>query len=208
MMKPAAFFTALFVAVTEKIGDAVKNCETRRLLQYCIDVQADGHHDKDAVRNFIGYDHDTPSTIAKNGEAVSKKALFDACWAKAKSVTLKRIACAVTRKIYGVDFEVYKKSLPLLMVYCEAVEREMSEVRTVFSKRLARILGVVAGKKVAVPISAIETLLSSQSGQDWKAKSAEFGTLYRAALAKKFELRSERIEIAVFDEDVDLDKYL
>lgn len=208
MMKPATFFTALFTAVTEKIGDAVKNCETRRLLQYCIEVQADGHHDKDAVRNFIGYDHDTPSTITKNGEAISKKALFDACWAKAKSTTLKRIAVTAARRIYGIDFEVYKKSLPLLMVYCEAIEREMSEVRAVFSKRLARTLGVVAGKKVSVPISAIEKLLSSQSGQDWSAKAEEFGKLYRTALAKKFELRSERIEIAVFDEDVDWEKYL
>jgi hypothetical protein len=208
MMKPASFFTALFVAVTEKIGDAVKDAETKRLIKLCLDVQKDGNHDKDAVRNFIGYDHDTPSGVRKNGEAVSKKDLFNSCWNKAQAETRKRIAIAATKRVYGVDFGVYKKSLPLLMVYCEAVEREMTEVRAVFSKRLAKILGVVTGKKVAVPIASIEILLAAQSGQKWSEKSAEFGTLYRAAVSKKMELRTERIEIGSFDDDVNLDEYL
>lgn len=171
-MRNEAFFDGIFRKVTEKIPKTLPNWEPKRLIKYCLDVQKEGETDKDAAKNMVGYETELPSTKKDSDgkEFLSKTKLFDACWQKALTETRRRVAIGVCHAMYGVDFSKYKKHLPFLMVYCEAVEREMSVVRAQFSKKLAGSLGVVAGKKVEVPILKVQNILNRILHGDIQAK--------------------------------------
>lgn len=172
VMRNEAFFDGIFRKVTEKIPKTLPNWEPKRLIKYCLDVQKEGETDKDAAKNMVGYETELPSTKKDSDgkEFLSKTKLFDACWQKALTETRRRVAIGVCHAMYGVDFSKYKKHLPFLMVYCEAVEREMSVVRAQFSKKLAGSLGVVAGKKVEVPILKVQNILNRILHGDIQAK--------------------------------------
>lgn len=174
VMRNEAFFDGIFRKVTEKIPKTLPNWESKRLIKYCLDVQKEGETDKDAAKNMVGYETDLPSTKKDSDgkEFLSKTKLFDACWQKALTETRRRVAIGVCHAMYGVDFSKYRKHLPFLMVYCEAVEREMSVVRAQFSKKLAASLGVVSGKKVEVPILKVQTILNRILHGDIGAKYA------------------------------------
>jgi hypothetical protein len=174
VMRGEAFFAGIFRKVTEMIPKTVPQAESKRLIKYCLDVQKDGETDKDAAKNFAGYETELPSSkkSADGKEFLSKTKLFDACWAKALSETRRRVAIGVCAALYGVDFSKYKKHLPFLMLYCEAVEREMAVARAVFSKKIAMGLGVPTGKKVEVDIVKIQNILNRMVHGDIAAKYA------------------------------------
>lgn len=208
VMKSEEFFTQLFFTVTQKIPDTARSAEESRLIKYSLDCQKDGIQDRDAAKNFIGYDSELPSKHKnRDGEFDSKTKLFDSCWAKAQTETRRRVAIAVAKAIFGVDFSAYKKSLPTLMLYCEAVEREMDKVKGTFPKRLAKAFGVKAGIQTEVPIATFEAMLSRITGKEWVENSKVFGDRYRSALSRKLTLRNERIEISAFDDEPDYDSY-
>lgn len=177
-MRTEEFFKGLFRTVTATIPKDVPHAESKRLIKYCLDVQRDGESDRDAAKNFIGYETELPSTKKSTDgkEFLTKTKLFDACWAKALSETRRRVAIAVCASMYKVDFSKYKKHLPFLMLYCEAVEREMAVARAVFSKKLSAALGVTAGKKAEVPISKIQNILNRMVHGDIEAKYEKLET--------------------------------
>jgi len=224
-MKHEAFFTGLFAEVCQVIPAEVGNSESKRILKYCLECIKDGITDRDAAKNFIGYDLELPSTRRdRDGDAITKTKLFDSLWAKAQTETRKRVAIAVAKKLHNRDFGAYKKNLPLLMLYCEAVERNIASVKFVASKAMSKFFGVAAGKQT-LPISVFENRLNLICGysppkedaseeeikryeNNWIATSKNFGKVYRGALSKKMVLRDERIAIESFDEVVDYDEYL
>lgn len=134
-MKLQAFFDGVWAKAVAEFPGGTKCVESKRLFHAIVSCIREGESDMSELRNVLGYDSDLPSTERDGAEYISRRLLFQKTFQRAVNEVRLRVANATAGQVWRVNF-IGNKAAPLIMRYCDSVERDSATVKFIPNKVL------------------------------------------------------------------------